>query len=97
MTEVNIQRVTPLELVNLINEGIKNQLQEFTGRINSKEVDEDKPHLTRKETAQFFDVSVNCINDWCKKGILKSYKVGQRVYFKKEECIQVMFNQSKAV
>lgn len=56
---------------------------------------EDNPHLTRKETARFFDVSVNCINNWVNKGILKAYKVGQRTYFRKSELIEVMFNNQK--
>jgi hypothetical protein len=96
MTEISISRVTPQELVQLINEGIKNQLHEFTTCINSKSLSEDKPHLTKRETAKFFDVSLNCINDWSKKGILNPMKVGQRVYFSKQECIQAMFNQNKA-
>lgn len=60
-------------------------------QINS----EIKPHLTRKETAEFFNVSVNCINNWVNNGILKAYKVGQRTYFKKSELIEVVFKNQK--
>jgi hypothetical protein len=95
MTETSISKVSPNELVELINEGIKTQLQAFTARINTKVQTDDKPHLTKRETAKFFDVSVNCITDWSNKGILKPFKVGQRVYFSKEDCIRVMFHQSK--
>jgi len=95
MVETTISKVTPNELVELINEGIKTQLQAFTARINSKVQTDERPHLTKRETAKFFDVSVNCITDWSKKGILSPHKVGQRVYFSKEECIRVMFKQSK--
>ena len=56
---------------------------------------EFKPHLTRKETAEFFNVSVNCINNWVNNGILKAYKVGQRTYFKKSELIEVVFKNQK--
>ena len=95
MVETTISKVTPNELVELINEGIKTQLETFTARINTRVQKDDKPHFTKRETAKFFDVSVNCITDWSNKGILTPYKVGQRVYFSKEQCIQVMFNQSK--
>tara|TARA_B100000508_G_scaffold141092_1_gene146447 strand:+ start:115325 stop:115618 length:294 start_codon:yes stop_codon:yes gene_type:complete len=95
MVETTISKVSPNELVELINAGIKEQLQAFTARINSKVQTDERPHLTKKETAKFFDVSVNCITDWSNKGILTPHKVGQRVYFSKEECIRVMFNQSK--
>jgi hypothetical protein len=95
MVETTISKVTPFELVELINEAIKAQLQTFTARINSNIPKDDKPHLTKRETAKWFNVSVNCITDWSNKGILTPYRVGQRVYFSKEECIKVMFNQSK--
>jgi hypothetical protein len=95
MKQVSISQVTPNELVELINEGIKTQLQAFTARINSKVQTDDKPHLTKRETAKFFDVSVNCITDWSNKEILSPMRVGQRVFYSKEECIQVMFNQTK--
>lgn len=95
MSQTILTSINPSELVRLINEGIREQLQEFTSRINSKPINDEKPHLTRQETANFFDVSPNCINDWSNKGILKRIKVGQRVYFSKEECLQLMFNQTK--
>lgn len=94
MTEISISRVTPQELVQLIKEGIKEQLQEISSCIITNQSNNGRPHLTRRETAQFFDISLNCLNDWCKKGILTPFKVGQRVYFSREECIKVMFNQS---
>ena len=95
MKQINISQVTPNELVELINEGIQTQLETFTARINTRVPTDERPHLTKRETAKFFDVSVNCITDWSNKKILTPYKVGQRVYFSKEECIKVMFNQSK--
>lgn len=62
---------------------------------NTKKQVEVRPHLTRKETAEFFNVSVNCINNWVNNGILKAYKVGQRTYFKKSELIEVVFKNQK--
>ncbi|MFY0594682.1 helix-turn-helix domain-containing protein [Roseivirga sp.] len=39
--------------------------------------------LTRKQTAQLFNVSLQTISDWTKKEILVAQKMGNRVYFKK--------------
>ena len=97
MEQITIKQVSPMELVQLINEGITKQLQDFTSKVQTRVANDGKPHLTKKETAKFFDVSINCISDWSKKGILKPYRVGQRVYYSKEECIRVLFNQSKTV
>lgn len=94
MKETIVSKVNPNELVNLINEGIKKQLEEISIQLKTKETP-DKPHLTRKEAKEFFDVSYNCLNDWRKKGILKPYKVGQRTYYKRSDVMQVMFNSKK--
>ncbi|MFN4234411.1 MAG: helix-turn-helix domain-containing protein [Bacteroidia bacterium] len=96
MKHIQVTNVSPEELVNLITEGIKIQLQQYSVFAANKSEGLNNPHLTRKETARFFNVSLNCINDWCKKGILKSYKVGNRTYFKRDECLQVLFNNSNA-
>ena len=51
--------------------------------------------LTKKQVAQLFQVHVNTISNWTKDGLLKSYSLGQRVYFKKSECLEVLFSNSK--
>ena len=86
ITEVDINEFNVL-LHKSINEVMNSYLQ--------KSKKEQPLHLTRQETAKYFDVSLNCINDWCKKGILTPYKVGQRTYFKRSECESVLFNQPK--
>ena len=89
-----IQSLSPNELSHYLGTAIKEQfinlLQELSVRTPTTD---DRPHLTRKETANFFDVTTNCINDWVKKGLLTPMKMGQRTYFSKTECIEVMFNQ----
>jgi excisionase family DNA binding protein len=92
---IQVTNINPNELVELISNGIKEQLKEFSIKLNSEPTETLKPHLTRKETANYFNVSLNCVNMWVNKGIIKSYKVGQRVFFKREEILRVMFDQSK--
>ena len=94
MQNSTIIQVNPDELANLISERVKKELQDFATNPNVKQLEQnEKPHLTRSETARFFDISLNCVNDWSKKGILKPIKVGQRTYFKKSDLIDLMFNQ----
>jgi hypothetical protein len=96
MTNQSIQmfHITPDELANLINQEIKKELSELKDSINRNDL--QNPHLTRRETAKYFDISLNCVNDWVRKGILKPYKVGQRTFFKRSELLQVMFNRKSA-
>ena len=94
MQNSTIIQVSPTELANLISKQVKDDLQKFATNPKVKQLESDtRPHLTRSETAKFFDVSLNCINDWSKKGILNPIKVGQRTYFRKSDLVDVMFNQ----
>ena len=94
MTNSTIIQINPEELANLISDRVKKELQQFASQPKVKELQQnDKPHLTRSETARFFDISLNCVNDWSKKGILKPIKVGQRTYFRKSDLLDLMFNQ----
>ena len=90
---IQVLNLTLDELTQLIGQGVKLAQLELRKNLVSESI--QTPHLTRKETATYFNISLNCLNMWVNKGILKSYKVGQRVFFKREEILQVMFNQSK--
>ena len=61
--------------------------------VQSKEREETI--LTKKQVAQLFQVHVNTISNWTNEGLLKAYSLGQRVYFKKSECLEVLFSNSK--
>jgi len=91
---IQLLNITTNDLTNLIKEGIKSELLDFKNSINPESL--ESPHLTRRQAAAFFDVSLNCINDWTRKGILKSYKVGQRTFYRRSELLQIMFNQKRA-
>jgi len=41
--------------------------------------------MTREETAEFLKVSLTTLWHWSKKGILPSYGIGNRVYYKRSE------------
>ena len=53
--------------------------------INKKVSVKDNKYLTVKETAEFFSVSDVTIWQWTKKGLLKSYKIANRKYYKQSE------------
>lgn len=43
--------------------------------------------LTREETAKYLKVSLSTLWHWSKKGILPSYGIGNRVYYKRSEVV----------
>ncbi len=46
---------------------------------------ESTEYLTRKEVAKAFRVSLVTLSDWSKHGKIKSYKIGGRVLYRKDE------------
>ena len=41
--------------------------------------------LTRREVVNMLKISLVTLHDWTNKGVLKAYKVGNRVYYKADE------------
>jgi len=97
MNALQLVQISPSELADLIKEGLKSELQELLQQFKEQPHDQ-KEFLTRKETAEFFAISLVCLHDWCKKDILTPYKMGNRTYFNYSELVETMLssNQSKA-
>ncbi|MDA8910457.1 helix-turn-helix domain-containing protein [Crocinitomicaceae bacterium] len=83
---IQLLQISTEELTNLIKEGIvpelENALQKYL-----KELPKKDEYLSRKDTADYFGVSLPTIHDWIRKGIITPYKMGNRTYFNKLELI----------
>ena len=95
MGTIQMIQVTPNELANLISESVKTQIQELVNATNKGQPKDVNDLLSRKETAEFFKVSLVSIHSWMKDGIIKPYKVGNRTYFKKSELITVVESSNR--
>lgn len=87
--------ITPQQLSEVINNNLRKEIKALLQEAKLR----DKNHpefLTRKETAEYFKVSLVCIHEWCNKGIIKPYKVGNRTYFKYSELVEIVLNSNKA-
>lgn len=85
------------EAVSLLLE----QMERIEASLNvQSSTEEQTPHrdsevfLTRKETAEFFKISLYTVHDWVKKDIIKPYKAGNRTYFKQSELVEVLNNSN---
>ncbi len=82
MENVQITNITPKELENLVFESIKRHsdlLKKSVIEIASSDL------MTRDEVALLFQINFSTLHSWTKKGKLKSYGIGGRVYYKKSE------------
>jgi hypothetical protein len=68
------------DLKELITEAVSKAFDEV-----NKDTFTDRDLMTRKETAQFLNVSLVSLNIWSKKGIIQPYAIEGRVFFKKSE------------
>jgi len=71
------------ELKSIITESVENAI-----KINSKAKEEDSL-LCRNDLARLFSVSLVTISAWTKSGKLPYYQIGSRIYFKKNEVMQI--------
>jgi len=96
-TERKIQlfEVSPNELVNLISECVKTHIQELVTATNKEQPKTESDLLTRKETADFFKVSLVTVHSWVNSGLIRPLKIGNKTYFKKSELIKVVESSNR--
>ena len=95
MNKIQIYQLSPAELAELINEGIKKHLSEtlqtlLENQTNGKEL------MSRHETAEYFAVSLVTLHSWVSKKIIKHYKIGNKTFFKRSELEAVVANSNTA-
>ena len=49
-----------------------------------------KQILTRKETAAFLNLSLPTLHDYTKQGIIRAYRLGYKVRYKREDVLQAL-------
>lgn len=83
---------TNLERLNLeLRTTLKKELENFQKHFTPEKPDE---FLTRKETAKLLKISLVTLHQWCKDGILKPLKKGNRTYFSKREIEKSLYNSN---
>ena len=85
---IQILNVTRQELVDIIKEGVKLELnrQKAIGQ-NTFNVSHIK-YLKRSETAKLLHVTLVTLNNWEKKNILVPSRIGRRVLYKEAEVLE---------
>lgn len=63
-------------------EYIKAELEEIKKKFQPKE---PNTYLTRSEVAAMLKINLSSLHNWTKKGILISYQLSGRIYYKRKE------------
>ncbi|GAK95502.1 hypothetical protein JCM19294_2284 [Nonlabens tegetincola] len=80
---LQIQDITLDELAEAVSEKLMTKI-----KLYLNQVEESKDHdtyLTREEAAQYFKISLGTLWSWTKKGVVKSCRIGNRVYYLKAD------------
>ena len=65
-------------VLEVINEGFEKLLKQFQPKIPTE-------YLTRNEVKELLKIDLSTVHNWTKRGKLKSYGIGNRVYYKRSE------------
>ena len=88
MEQISFIGVEPTALIREITENVKNSLlSELTKTIQENE---PKRYLSADEVCKRFGITKPTLHDYRKRNILKSYKLGARVYYRLDEIENAM-------
>ncbi len=77
-----IHGITPDEFKESILKDVREELKKLSLNFQPQSPSE---YVTRKELSKILKVSIITLADWEKKGIIKSYRIGNLVRYKRAE------------
>ena len=82
MESIQLLGISPEQLRTAISKDVKSQLDELKKSFEPKTPQE---LLTRSETSRLLKINLSSVHNWTKKGLLKSYGISGKVYYKRSE------------
>jgi len=76
---IQITQLTPEQFEERVRNAVKSQFEFLKKEFKTEQPKEE--YLTRKEVSDMFKIELSTLHNWCKKGKLKPYGIGNRVYF----------------
>jgi excisionase family DNA binding protein len=87
MQQILLQGLGLNDFKNLISEVLDEKLANTT---NKDSYISDTNYLSRKEVSLLLKISFTTLHDWSKRGIIQSYRIGNRILYKKNEIEQAI-------
>jgi hypothetical protein len=82
MEVIKFIQIEPNELKSLLKESVKQEFNQLKEEILCKTPTQ---YLTRKEVAKMLHIDLKTLYNWTNKGVLTSYGIRGRVYYKRDE------------
>lgn len=81
VTKTEIQSIEAITIIKEF-ESIKSLISDLSESKNRLQID---TLLTRKQVSEILGISLVTLHAWCKKGVITSYKIGNKVRFKQSD------------
>lgn len=88
METINYVGIEPINHIQAITDNVENRLFDRLTKFLTDTA--PKRYLSADEVCQRFAVTKPTIHEWRKRKILKSYKLGSRVYYRLDEIENAM-------
>lgn len=85
MSTIQFLSTSPEQLVELINEGVKTQLEAFKKDLHNQEAQDDL--LTREQAAALLQIHETTLWHWTNKGRVTAYSISGKRYYKRSEIL----------
>ena len=92
VNSILLENLDAESLKELIQDGIKSELQDFKKEISTHDPDE---LLTRTETCKYLQIDSSTLWHWTNKGKVTAYGIGNRRYYKKTELLNCLIPLKK--
>ena len=86
MESLQFIQTTPKQLSELINDGVRSQLEILKKQLLNQTTNDEL--LTRKEVCDFLQINSSTLWHWTNKGKVKAYGIANRRYYKRSELIE---------
>ncbi len=90
---IQVYEVDPEDFKKEILEGIEKLLEEFSKQFTPKE---PQVWLSRKDVSELLGVSLPTLHQWGKQGILKPYKIGNRVRYRQSDIEETLLESNRS-
>jgi hypothetical protein len=84
---IEIQEITVDELADKVADKLLNKIKHYLDDLHTNK---SEVYLTRQETADFLKINITTLWHWTNKGKIKSYGIGNRRYYNKQEIIALL-------
>lgn len=85
-TQIFLQGTTQSQLVELINEGVKSQLEDFKKELHNQSAKDDL--MSREQVLDLLQINASTLWHWQNKGKITVYKFANKCYYKRSELME---------